>query len=220
MEPSSLMPPPSQPRRTRATWIVVCCLALSFLALAAVIPADGPAPLDEELLRLARRAHGPALTAAVLALTRLGNAAVLIPIVAVCVLWLLRADRGEAVFVLICAAGAGIGNQLLKLGFARPRPSIPAPLLDLDSFSFPSGHAMGTMGFALALGLVAHRRWPRAGRWVRVAVFAIVAAVGASRVYLGVHYPTDVLAGWALGAAWVLLVALGFQRFDSPSPGA
>ena len=108
------------------------------------------------------------------------------------------------------AGFAIIGSALLNLGakqlFARERPSLWESISPESSFSFPSGHAMGSMTLACVLVLLAwHTRW----RWLVVAASAVfVVVVGLSRVYLGVHYPSDILAGWAAALTWTAAMYL------------
>ena len=108
------------------------------------------------------------------------------------------------------AGFAIIGSALLNLGakqsFARPRPTLWESIAPESSFSFPSGHAMGSMTLACVLVLLAwHTRW----RWPVLATTAIlVVLVGFSRVYLGVHYPSDILAGWAAAITWTAAIYL------------
>ncbi len=110
------------------------------------------------------------------------------------------------------AAVAFIGSALLNLGtkqfFQRARPKLWESISPEETFSFPSGHAMGSMTFALVLVLLAwHTRW----RWpVTLLAAAFVVLVGYSRVYLGVHFPSDILAGWMAATAWVTGVYLIF----------
>ena len=113
--------------------------------------------------------------------------------------------------LLLLFAGIALGGSaLLNLGakqlFARERPSLWESIHPETTFSFPSGHAMGSMTLAAVLVLLAWRtrwRW-----WVAVPALAFALLVGASRVYLGVHFPSDILAGWAAACAWVVLAYL------------
>ena len=151
-------------------------------------------------------------------LTSLGSPSVLalVTIAAVGYLWLDR-KRGTALFLVLAVPGGAALETLLKLGFARPRPELVSHLVDVNSFSFPSGHAtMSTITY-LTLGvLLARVQERRRMKLYLLAVATLVALlVGVSRIYLGVHWPTDVLAGWCIGAAWALacwLVATWLQR--------
>jgi undecaprenyl-diphosphatase len=154
-------------------------------------------------------------------LTSLGSPAVLalVTIAAVSYLWIDR-KRGPAVFAVVAIAGGAILESLLKLGFARPRPELVSHLVDVNSFSFPSGHAtMATIAY-LTLGVLLARVQRRGPMKLYIIAVAICLAflVGFTRVYLGVHWPTDVLAGWCVGAAWALgcwLVATWLQRYGA-----
>lgn len=108
----------------------------------------------------------------------------------------------ESVFAAVALGGSGLLNVAAKQFFARPRPDLWDSIAPEHNFSFPSGHAMGSMTLAAVLVLLAWRtrwRWP-----VIIAMLVFVPAVGFSRIYLGVHYPSDILAGWAAALAWVI----------------
>ncbi|GAB3516657.1 phosphatase PAP2 family protein [Pseudoxanthomonas daejeonensis] len=106
----------------------------------------------------------------------------------------------EAVFAIAAFAGSALLNVATKHYFQRARPSLWESIAPETTFSFPSGHAMGSMTLAAVLVLLAwHTRW----RWpVLVLAVVFTGLVGVSRLYLGVHYPSDVLGGWAAGLAW------------------
>jgi undecaprenyl-diphosphatase len=150
-------------------------------------------------------------------LTSLGSPTVvtLVTIAAVSYLWI-DSKRAAALFVALSIIGGALLVSLLKFSFARPRPELVSHLVDVNSFSFPSGHAtMATVTY-LTLGvLLARVQQRRRMKLYLLAVASIlVFIVGFTRVYLGVHWPTDVLAGWCLGTAWALgcwLVATWLQ---------
>lgn len=127
----------------------------------------------------------------------------------VIVLTALRRFR-EATFAAIALGGSALLNLAAKAAFARERPSLWESIAPESNFSFPSGHAMGSMTLACVLVLLAWRtRW----RWPVAAVMsAFVVLVGLSRVYLGVHYPSDILAGWAAASVWAVAVYLLVYR--------
>ncbi len=97
-------------------------------------------------------------------------------------------------------------SALLKLLIRRVRPETAATL-GLHTYSFPSGHAFGSMLVLGLLGYLAKTRLPQPFDWIALAILALfILCIGISRVYLGAHYPTDVLAGWVLGAAILIIV--------------
>jgi undecaprenyl-diphosphatase len=128
------------------------------------------------------------------------------------VVFLMEGWRRAAVLVLVTMAGAGVLDVLLKQLYGRARPS---PLFDFyplpHSYSFPSGHALFATCFFGGVAVLASHRLRHRGSEVAVWVAAVlaIALIGISRIYLGVHYPTDVLGGLAAGAVWVGTVALG-----------
>jgi undecaprenyl-diphosphatase len=140
-------------------------------------------------------------------LTSLGSPVVLglITIAAICYLWI-DGKRAVGLFVAIAIAGGAILSLLLKLGFARPRPELVSHLVNVNSFSFPSAHAtMATITY-LTLGvLLASVQCRRRMKIYLISIALILAViVGFTRIFLGVHWPTDVIAGWCIGTAWAL----------------
>lgn len=113
----------------------------------------------------------------------------------------------HGVIAAVVVGLASIGNALIKVAIARERPDLIDAIVSEPGYSFPSGHsALGMVGWGILAVVVSRTRLPRAVRLALVAVMAvIVVLIGVSRVYLGVHYPTDVIAGWTLGGVIVLL---------------
>ncbi|HCJ10774.1 MAG TPA: phosphatidylglycerophosphatase [Clostridiales bacterium] len=170
----------------------------------------------------------PVVTAFMRTVTWLGSAAVLVPLGLLTAAWVWgalptsaapprRQARYGAWAVLIALSGAWLLNSALKFVFQRARPGLP-PLSEAAGYSFPSGHAMVTLAFFAVSSYVVAVTFStaRGGRPTLPAVLAAAAAVvtllvGLSRIYLGVHFPTDVAAGFAAGAAWALTVIAGFE---------
>ena len=128
---------------------------------------------------------------------------------------LLRRPR-LALITFLAISGGMIASDLLKQTFARPRPDLVPHGVVVTSASFPSGHAMMAAVVYLTLGvLLARTQSSHAVRIYLIAIsMSITLLVGVSRVYLGVHWPTDVLAGWMLGAVWALLFWIITTRLD------
>lgn len=167
---------------------------------------------DEPLLRFAQGLSGDHLDAFFLFITHAGFAHGVIPFGVLLVLGLaLRRHFREATFAALALGGSGLLNGLAKQLFARERPTLWDSIAPEVTFSFPSGHAMASATLAAVLILLAWRtRW----RWaVVVPMAAFTVLVGFSRVYLGVHYPSDILAGWTAASAWTAAVFLFVFRW-------
>jgi len=156
----------------------------------------------------------PHATEVMTGITMLGSAGVTSLIAGLLVLALAARHKyfREATAIVVVLAGAGIMNIMLKYGFQRDRPNIGS-LLQVSGYSFPSGHAMIACAF---YGLLAYLVWDnrecRRLKYILVPALAVlIAAIGVSRIYLGVHYPSDVVAGLAAGAFWLVLCILGLQ---------
>lgn len=193
---------------------------------------DGSArPVDEMLLRAMRSPNdladpiGPKWFEEMARdVTALGGASVLLLITLATATYLVIAGKRHAALLVVAAAGGGqLLSSLFKMGFARPRPDLVPHGMLVYSASFPSGHAMVSAVTYLTLGaLLARLHRPRAlkGFFLGMAV-ALTILVGLSRIYLGVHWPTDVAAGWAAGSVWASLcwlAALLFQRKGKVEP--
>lgn len=137
--------------------------------------------------------------------------------VAVCGYLFFAHERGQALFVLVAVAGGALLSMALKAGFDRPRPDLVAHGMQTYQASFPSGHSMMSAVVYLTLGALLARLVNSRRRRVYIMSVAavLVVTVGVSRVYLGVHWPSDVVAGWAAGMAWSAacwLAALWWQH--------
>ncbi len=165
-------------------------------------------PFDRNILYWMRAHRAPAFTQAATILARTGSPPVIVGIAAGAALlglvW--RKVRGAAWTLPIAVIGSGVIIQGVKLFIKRPRPSFFAPLLHESGFSFPSGHSLIAMVVYGLLGyFVLHLFKNHAARLlVRIVTVLVVFSIGVSRIYVGVHYPTDVLAGWTAGVPWLI----------------
>lgn len=170
---------------------------------------------DDPILLRAHALAGPGLDGFFVLVSRIGyQGVVAIDLLLVLSVLALRRWR-EATFAAVSFVGSALLNLGAKQFFQRDRPSLWESISPEDTFSFPSGHAMGSMTLAATVVLLA---WPTRGRWPMLALMAAFALlVGYSRVYLGVHFPSDILAGWMAGAAWVVAAYLAlFHRVLHP----
>ena len=157
------------------------------------------------------------LNKAMVDLTALGGGPFLTLLTIAAAGFLLAARKwGMAVFVVLAIAGGGLAGNLLKWIFVRARPDLVPHLVSVDSASFPSGHAMNSAVTYLTLGVLLSRTQTdqRLKAYLMGTAIFLTLIVGFSRVYLGVHWPTDVVAGWAVGAAWAILASLVAARLQ------
>ncbi|MDB6114909.1 MAG: phosphoesterase [Lacunisphaera sp.] len=161
---------------------------------------------------------GPAVAEIARDITALGGATVVVTATALVSGCLLLRRQWRTVLVLVATTGGGYGVSLaLKSAYGRERPTVVPPLDQVSSTSFPSGHAMCSAIFYLTMGALLAHATPRHREKIYfiAAAGALMFLIGCSRVLLGVHYPTDVLAGWSAGTAWALLCWLATARWRS-----
>ena len=152
------------------------------------------------------------LTALFIALSFVGSVFVLGPLTLALVAALWPRSRRAAVFLVLGLGGAVALNYTVKALLARARPDLFPQLSPVGGFAFPSGHTMASTGFFLTLYLIVRRVAPRWQGLAATLGLLLTLGIGLSRNYLQVHYPSDVLAGWALLSAWVLGVNLWYAR--------
>jgi undecaprenyl-diphosphatase len=211
---------PRGERHARA-WFVAVAAALGFGLLTALVAAGITQPFDERVLAWAAGHRTPRLDRVMLEATMLGASILLYAVVAVAILflWLMR-QRGPLLLLLFAGGGGPLVNNALKHAIARARPEVVEHLADVFSPSFPSGHAMNSIVvygiIAFVVGRFDRAPWLRTLSWSIAALLVVV--IGATRVYLGVHYPADVVAGWLAGVTWIGVVTAVGGPGAQPTP--
>jgi membrane-associated phospholipid phosphatase len=172
---------------------------------------------DESLLRWLHGHATPVLDSTMVVVSRLGMWWGLVPFdLAVTLGLVLRRRWARATFFAISVGGAGLLNVVTKQVFGRERPALWSSIAPAQNFSFPSGHAMGSAATAAAAAVLC---WNTRARWpVVVGATLWVLLVSASRAYLGVHYPSDLVAAWVASLAWVFGLAWVFHVRSWGSP--
>jgi undecaprenyl-diphosphatase len=206
--------PPQAEARLFASILMIAALLLAFGLLAEEVIEGDTLPFDRQLMLALREAGNPSipigppwLPDAARDISALGSTIVLGILLLAVVGYLLLVRRRAAAWLMLGAVLSGVAlNSLLKLGFARPRPDLVAPLVRVVTASFPSGHATLSAITYLTLGALLARTHSQISLRIYFMTLAalLTVLVGLSRIYLGVHYPTDVLAGWCIGTAWAM----------------
>lgn len=226
---------PMLERRVLVALLLIAGGMWGFVALTDEIREGEQFRLDRQILLLFRDPGDPAdpigpewLESAVRDVTALGGTTIITMMTLVTAGYLLMAGkRRAALLVLVAIIGAGALSFAIKAGIERPRPELFPHGVEVYTASFPSGHATGSAATYLTLGalLARFQRRRRLKVYLMSVAVLLTLMIGVSRLYLGVHWPTDVLAGWTLGACWALLcwtIARQLQRrgkVEPPEPG-
>lgn len=218
-------------RRFLLALLFIAAALWGFVHLADGVSEGEGAWLDTRIMLLLREPGDPArplggerAEGVVRDVTALGGWTLATLITAAIVGWLLLAGRGrQALFVAVAVLGAALLAQALKGVVERPRPDLVPHGVAVFTYSFPSGHATHAAATYLTLSALLARFQPR--RRLKIYTIAlgvlVTLAVGLSRIYLGVHWPSDVLAGWTLGSCWATVcwsVAYFLQRRGRVEP--
>lgn len=189
---------------------VVGSAAVAIFAIIAKAVSEGiTQSFDERVLRWFETHRSPMLDKVMLEITTLGTGVVLVMLVLVASVFLWQTQHKWSVYLLMLGVlGGKLFNTLLKEFYERPRPSVVQWVTEVHSASFPSGHAMSSMvvygSVAYLVGRLEARTRLRRTTWTLAAI--VILAIGISRMYLGVHYPSDVIAGFVGGLAWLAFV--------------
>lgn len=199
--------------------LVVVCGLWGFLEISDEVIEGEPLSYDEWILTIMRSSSGNPigpkwLSESMINITALGSTSVLIVVILAVSGFLILQGNYESAFLIIVTSCVGVGLVVfLKTTFSRARPELISHLVEVTSRSYPSGHTtMSAVVYLSLASMLAHLQDRK-----RVKIYSISIAilltfiVGASRVYLGVHYPSDVLAGWALGLSWAAVCWILFR---------
>ena len=197
-------------------WAVFWGCLLLFLYMANEVFRQGDTGLDDALFRFAESHTSPPVTRMMIFISFFASAEYLmvVPPLVVLVFSFYKGLRWLALKVLLISMSSAVLNQVMKGIFERPRPAFA--MLEQSGLSFPSGHAMiGGAFYGLLIYIVWRTVQDRVLRWVlTVLLTLLILLIGYSRIYLKVHYATDVLAGYAMGFLWLLLSVYFMSRLE------
>ena len=207
MMENNSFPPPARVWGMTSLFLSSICLSL-FIVLSITLIEKKPFFFDQTVIEAVRAYSTPAMDGFMLFMTELGSSFMLGLLLIISMIWLVakRKNLYGMLFYLITVAGGGLVNLFLKNFFERERPDLNR-MIEATGYSFPSGHSMGSMtyyGFLVYLILRSNRKPLSKAGWGMFFCLVIV-LIGISRIYLGVHYPSDVLAGYMAGGVWLVL---------------
>lgn len=188
--------------------IIAAFAALIFVWLAYEVVSGQTVAFDNSIREAVHLFATPVLTRVMLTLTFIGTTGFIALVGAPFIWWLIKNKHlRDAIWLIAVQIGANLLLQILQFAFHRARPEPFFGLAKPDSYSFPSGHALLSTVFYLSLAILMTRNVA-----IRIATALLALLIGLSRVYLGVHYPTDVLAGFAAGAFWLSAWVYGIRN--------
>ncbi|QDL12626.1 phosphatase PAP2 family protein (plasmid) [Brasilonema octagenarum UFV-E1] len=184
------------------------CLLILFVVakLAEEVLEKEAFAFDTSFLLWLHQFANPSLDNLMLAITSLGSPTTVVVVAALTLgtLWWRHYRVETYIFVLTCLGGL-ILNTGLKLFFSKPRPQLWTLLISEKSFSFPSGHALGSMVLYGFIGYILATHYPKFSQIIYTLAVILIVAIGISRLYLGVHWPTDIIAGYSIGFLWLMI---------------
>ncbi|MBW4417826.1 MAG: phosphatase PAP2 family protein [Myxacorys californica WJT36-NPBG1] len=197
----------------RLAGLVLAAIALwVFAEIAEEVLEKETYAFDVNVLFAVQRLQEPWLNPIMLGITTVGDPAVLVSLCLFVSLWLLiRRQRSEAITIAIAAVGALGLNMLLKSLFERDRPQLWTRTVDVRYYSFPSGHAMLSMVIWGLFGYLLASRFPKWRNQIVIATSVLILLIGFSRLYFGVHWLTDIVAGYAAGFVWLVACLLSME---------
>ncbi|MEZ4865234.1 MAG: phosphatase PAP2 family protein [Caldilineaceae bacterium] len=206
-------------QRLRTSWpiwvsgFIAIGLLGSFLQLAEDVWMKEAFAWDAPVMLAVHQLSTPWLNTLMIAITWIGSPGIiLLAPLAAGWLWLRRRKPAAAIALMVSVIGAALLSGSLKLLFARPRPTVFPPLLTEQTYSFPSGHTWVSIAF---YGFIAYLLWQHQRRVGAILTAAFALLIAFSRIYLGVHYPSDVLASLSIGLLWLGTVIGGYRHYQS-----
>lgn len=193
-------------------FILLIIPIVTFFILASEISGNESLVFDEPILLFIHSHASPLLNTFFTVITHLGDSVIMLILAMILAIYFAYKKVYQKALILVFSMGGiVVANTILKFLFQRDRPTLWQHIVSETNFSFPSGHAMVSAGFATVLIVLF---WDTKYRWLTVILASIgTLLVGLSRLYLGVHYPSDILAGWCVSVAWVLIISVGIQYF-------
>lgn len=188
---------------------------LGFIGIASFVMMDKASSFDNYIIHAVQSAESPALTLLAKGLSFIGSTRLVIGIslLTMGLLFLVLKHRLELLLFLVVALGSQLLNTMMKLWFHRERPNFHR-LIEQAGYSFPSGHSMAAFSLYGAIAYLLWRHMRSSSERVLLIAFAVImtGGIGWSRIYLGVHYPSDVIGGYTASGAWLML-SIGYFEF-------
>ncbi|WP_102272941.1 phosphatase PAP2 family protein [Cytobacillus massiliigabonensis] len=194
---------------------IIFLLAFSFMAF--IVSTNKIVHFDSVVISFVQGMENPSLTVAMKIFTFIGDtkSVIVLAILVIIFLYVVLKHRIELILFITAIIGSALLNQLLKYTFQRARPELHR-LIEIESYSFPSGHAMNAFTVYTVISFLLWRHIPsRAGRTVLIIISALmIFTIGISRIYLGVHYPSDIVAGYFASGCWLGMAIWIFQKYQ------
>ncbi|AIQ46830.1 phospholipid phosphatase [Paenibacillus sp. FSL R7-0273] len=196
--------------------------AVMFIVIALLVTLNKTAYFDNSIIHAVQSAESPGLTSLAKSLSLVGSfkLAVVISLVTITLLFVVLKHRLELLLFLWVGLGSQLINISLKLWFQRERPDIHR-LIEQAGYSFPSGHSMAAFSLYGVIAYLLWRHMRRNRERLALIIFTVfmTAGIGWSRIYLGVHYPSDVIGGYAASGAWLMLSVACFEAYRNSRRG-
>lgn len=194
---------------------LISLFAFSFMAF--FVSANKVVQFDSTIITFVQGFENSALTVVMKIFTFIGDtkSVIVLSILVIIFLYVVLKHRVELILFIAAIIGSAVLNQLLKYSFQRARPELHR-LIEIDSYSFPSGHAMNAFTVYTIISFLLWRHIPsRTGRILLIIISALmIFTIGISRIYLGVHYPSDIIAGYFASGCWLGMAIWFFQKYQ------